>query len=186
MPAPTPRSTSSQRRAPRNLPEEQTAPMPSKRHELISLYAHGRTPMGAAVGRAVLAALDLINKDQTILTWYDISDALSKRARRELEAEMSDFYPDKPPKGISRDAIESVRRIEAIVRERIEPEIRAEASANAALATTAQAVLRVLRARGIAVTEAEEARITTCQDLPTLESWIVRALQVESTSELFH
>jgi hypothetical protein len=49
----------------------------------------------------------------------------------------------------------------------------------------AEAILLVLRARGLAVTEEQRARITACADVEQLKDWVTRAVSVESASDLF-
>lgn len=48
----------------------------------------------------------------------------------------------------------------------------------------AEALLRVLTARGLAVTEAERARVLACADLATLEGWITRAVTLPTVAEV--
>jgi hypothetical protein len=49
----------------------------------------------------------------------------------------------------------------------------------------ADAILLVLKARGLAVTEAEHDRIMACTDLRQLQTWVTRAATAEKTSDLF-
>jgi|GEM_PF-3165196 len=49
----------------------------------------------------------------------------------------------------------------------------------------AEAVIRVLLRRGLALSDAEKETILSTQDLATLENWLDRAVVVESTAELF-
>jgi hypothetical protein len=49
----------------------------------------------------------------------------------------------------------------------------------------AEAVLLVLEARGLEVTDAERERITGCTNLRQLKKWITRAATAEKTSDLF-
>ena len=49
----------------------------------------------------------------------------------------------------------------------------------------AAAVLDVLDARGLAVSDAERERIVSCVDLETLTRWHRRAITIASTDELF-
>ena len=46
-------------------------------------------------------------------------------------------------------------------------------------------VLRVLRARGLRVSQRAEARIKKCRDPRTLDRWITRAVKVSRAGELF-
>ncbi|MET8718465.1 hypothetical protein [Streptomyces misionensis] len=49
----------------------------------------------------------------------------------------------------------------------------------------AKAVLRVLRARGVEVSESVRERVMACADLDVLETWLDRSLSVASAEELF-
>ena len=49
----------------------------------------------------------------------------------------------------------------------------------------AEAILVVLKARKLAVTDAERARIVTCTNLRLLKIWVRRAVRAEKTSDLF-
>jgi len=49
----------------------------------------------------------------------------------------------------------------------------------------ARAVLRVLGARGIAVSESLRERVMACAELAMLETWLDRSLTVTSAEELF-
>ena len=46
-----------------------------------------------------------------------------------------------------------------------------------------QAILRVLEARGLTVSEAQRARVLNRHDLPTLDRWLVGAATASSTEE---
>jgi flagellar biosynthesis/type III secretory pathway protein FliH len=48
-----------------------------------------------------------------------------------------------------------------------------------------KAVERVLRRRGLAVSEAQAAQITACDDLDTLEHWLDLAITAASADEVF-
>lgn len=49
----------------------------------------------------------------------------------------------------------------------------------------AQAILAMLEARNLNVTDAERERITRCTDLRQIETWVRRVVTVEKTSDLF-
>jgi hypothetical protein len=49
----------------------------------------------------------------------------------------------------------------------------------------AEAILTVLRARKLAINDAERARIVTCTNLNQLKTWVRRAVRAEKTSDLF-
>ena len=49
----------------------------------------------------------------------------------------------------------------------------------------AEAILLVLKARKLAVNDAERARILACTNLRQLKTWVRRAVSAEKTSDLF-
>ncbi|MGW7722906.1 hypothetical protein [Streptomyces canus] len=49
----------------------------------------------------------------------------------------------------------------------------------------AKAILRVLRRRGVEVSESVQERVMACVDLELLETWLDRSLVVENADELF-
>lgn len=49
----------------------------------------------------------------------------------------------------------------------------------------AEDVLTVLTARGVAIPQAARSRITSCTDLDQLDTWLRRAVHVESIGDLF-
>jgi hypothetical protein len=49
----------------------------------------------------------------------------------------------------------------------------------------AEAVLLVLEARGLAATVEERSRISNCNDLSQLQTWLTRAVKVSTVAELF-
>jgi len=44
--------------------------------------------------------------------------------------------------------------------------------------------LRVLEARGIAISAEHRARVLSCTDMPTLDVWLARAVSAASTAEV--
>ena len=63
--------------------------------------------------------------------------------------------------------------------------VEARGEARGRLQALAQAVLRVLDARALSVTDEQRAAITTCPDLNTLDAWLQRAVTVTDTDEIF-
>ncbi|GAB3459424.1 hypothetical protein GCM10027570_43520 [Streptomonospora sediminis] len=49
----------------------------------------------------------------------------------------------------------------------------------------AESVLRVLKARGITISEEDRTRITTCTDPETLNTWLDRAIDIHTADQLF-
>lgn len=61
---------------------------------------------------------------------------------------------------------------------------KAEGKVEGAVEATAAAVLKVLKARGLAVSAAERTRILRCRDLDRLDRWLGRAALAASTAEV--
>ena len=61
---------------------------------------------------------------------------------------------------------------------------RAEGRAEGEASGEARALLRVLAARGLVVSEAQRARIASCTDLAMLDAWLEWALTSMSVDEL--
>lgn len=138
---------------------------------VLSAMLHGNGPEGMKVLQAASDGTDLIaDADRQLARRYVdcVLAVVPQAARGALEALMmteSEFYSD------------TFRNVEA--KGRVEG--RAEGSA----AAKAEAVLTVLEARGLAVTEAQRERISGCHDLAQLQTWIARAATIESAGELF-
>ena len=66
-----------------------------------------------------------------------------------------------------------------------EAEGRIEGRAEGCLEGEAQALLRILHARGLSVSEAERARMVSCDDRATLDEWLERALTASRVAEVF-
>ena len=62
---------------------------------------------------------------------------------------------------------------------------RVEGEAKGRVEGEAQAVLAVLEARGIPVTEQQRQQILECQDLERLNSWVRKAVTLAVVDELF-
>jgi hypothetical protein len=60
-----------------------------------------------------------------------------------------------------------------------------EGEAKGVVKATRDAVLTVLAARGLAVSEADRARVEACSDAVTLGRWHVRAVSAATTSDVF-
>jgi predicted transposase YdaD len=62
---------------------------------------------------------------------------------------------------------------------------KAEGKAEGRAEGEAKALLHILAARRLTPSEAQQARILACTDLPTLERWIERAVTAETTDAVF-
>jgi Uma2 family endonuclease len=70
------------------------------------------------------------------------------------------------------------------VRDEGKAEGRAEGKAAGRAEGKAEAVLSILEARGVTVSDSVRARILGCSDLPTLETWLRRAVDARSADEV--
>ena len=61
---------------------------------------------------------------------------------------------------------------------------RVEGRVEGRLEGEARALLRMLEARGLAVTDAQRARILACDDLGVLDRWVAAVLTAGSVDEL--
>jgi hypothetical protein len=84
---------------------------------------------------------------------------------------------------------EAMRRtLEAIMRSgtyEYQSDIARNFVAEGKLLAKAQAVVAVLQARGIALTEALRQRILDCKDMAILDQWLMRAAVANDASEVF-
>jgi len=60
---------------------------------------------------------------------------------------------------------------------------RTEGRAEGRTEGRAESILRVLEARGIAISAEQRARILSCTDMPTLDAWLARAVSAASADE---
>lgn len=128
---------------------------------VLSAMAHGHGDVEAAV-RLALVALEASSETAArhFAVYYDlVVSALSEAARKAFEMLPQQYqFQD-----------ESLRRSF--------DKGRAQASA--------RAVLAVLEAREVAVTEGERERILACTDLEQLDKWVIKSVKVASAAELF-
>jgi hypothetical protein len=136
---------------------------------VLSALAHGAQPGRGEIFRALLAALEKVDDDHERL-YYDLVFAgLPEAARHDLEDIMtattyefrSEFLRDLAHKN------------------------RAEGRVEGEAAGEVRAVLTVLAARDIDVSDHARARITGCTDLDQLETWVRRAVTATSVNDLF-
>ncbi|MEU6731849.1 hypothetical protein ABZ929_01360 [Streptomyces physcomitrii] len=64
-------------------------------------------------------------------------------------------------------------------------EIRDEGREEGRASAKVEAVLKVLDARGIILTDAHRQHLTTCQDLNLLDTWFDRSLAATTAEEIF-
>lgn len=132
---------------------------------VLSCIAHGNEAHAEVLGRAALLATLRLSDERQVLYSDLVFAALSEAARAALEDLMaggtyefqSDFAKKHQAKG------------------RVEGEAKGRA----------EAVLDVLEARDVRVSDAARARILACTDAAQLAGWVRKAITVTSVDELF-
>jgi hypothetical protein len=125
---------------------------------VLSALAHGDGEQGAAIAAAVLPAVRQLG-DERARFYGDLAlNSLNEAARRALEAMMKGYQYQSD---FAKNYI-ALGRAEA----------------------RAEAVLTVLRVRGIAVPDAARERILAEKDQARLERWIERAILAPSAAEV--
>jgi hypothetical protein len=136
---------------------------------VLSAMAHGGAPDGIDVLRALFGALAVIDDDQARLYSDFVLMALPAAARQSLEELMKtgtyEYQSDFARKYVAEGLAEGLA------------EGRAEGEAKALLA--------VLSARGIEISDDVRERISNCTDIEQIEAWIRLAATADSTDVLF-
>jgi hypothetical protein len=132
---------------------------------VLSVMAHGQEAHGEGLGRIALWAIQRLADDRHALYSDLVLTAVSKAARAALEELMAggnyEFQSDFVKKFLAKG----------------EAKGRAEGRA--------EALLAVLEARGLSVTQDARARILECTDTAQLDAWIRKAVSINSVDELF-
>jgi hypothetical protein len=139
---------------------------------VLSFTMHGDTPAVAAAFEAGLASLP----KQDLPSYYEIAHSMSSAAlRRILEGFMA-----------SRTIISSplAKHHYGLGLAEGKAEGRAEGETKGKAEGEAEAILLVLRSRGIPVTEEQQSRFAGCADLQQLRTWLERVAAVSSADEL--
>jgi hypothetical protein len=140
---------------------------------VLSCIAHGSEARAEVLGRAALLATLRLSDDRQVLYSDLVFAALSEAARPALEDLMasgnyefqSDFAKKHQAKG------------------RAEGEATGRAAGEAK--GRAEALLAVLQARGLQVSDEVRGRVLGCTDVAQLDAWVRKAVSVTSVDELF-
>ncbi|MFI6393063.1 hypothetical protein [Nonomuraea sp. NPDC050540] len=127
----------------------------------ISAITHGQDPEIQTILATLTTALNSIDPSEAARHAEYVTVALAGDAQKEMErlmATTSFLYQGEYARSL-----------------------RAEGRAE----DRAEAIVLVLHARGIPVTDEQRARIQTCTDFDTLTGWLERAVSVTTTDELF-
>jgi hypothetical protein len=127
---------------------------------VLAVYAHRRRAEVASIAAAALGAVSSLDETRARFSTELVLQWLPAAARAILEATM-----DIKTEFISDWSREKIALGEAKGR--------------------AEAVLRVLRTRGLSVDETTAQRIRSCTDLALLDSWVERAVRIQAADDLF-
>jgi hypothetical protein len=131
---------------------------------VLSAVAHGGGDVATAVaiGVAAVRAVMALPEDQGLLYSALIERALSEAARKAMamDSQIEKFFSDAHRRSFDRGRTEG----------------KAEGKA--------EALLMVLRRRGMVITAPQQQQIVACGELATLERWLDRAFTVDSVDEL--
>jgi hypothetical protein len=134
---------------------------------VLSSLAHGRGAHAREVALAALLAAASLDEQRRALYTDTILHSVGSALRKALETAMDlkdyENYEFKSP--LFRDQID--RRV-----------------AQGVAQGEARAILTVLRARNVAVSDEARARVLACADLATLDRWAARAATAESVEEM--
>jgi hypothetical protein len=151
---------------------------------VLSVMAHGDEAESDMFVRTVLEAVRSLPDERRVL-YYDLLAALSDAARTALERLMAsgdyEFHSDFAKKFIAQG------RIEGQAQGRVEGEAqgRIEGQAQGRVEGEAKALVVLLEARAVRITDEARARILACSDPLQLDVWIRKALSIQSIDELF-
>jgi hypothetical protein len=148
---------------------------------VLSAMAHGNDPGGVRVLTAMLGALDAFDEKRRRFYINLVASRLTEATRVSLEEMMTTGQADG-------ELIDFMGQIEAklearIAREteaRIAPVIEARSEARG----EARALLMLLAARGLSVSDAIRTKIASCTDLATLDRWIARAATATNAEQV--
>lgn len=144
---------------------------------VLSALAHGADPDRSTVLNALLSALKMVEPELAALYYDLVLAALPRAAQRDLEELMAT--------GTYEYQSDFARRYFSQGRAEGKAEGVAEGRAEGAVEGQARAVLAVLDARGIDVPTDARTRIVECSNLDQLDSWVRRAVTVDSVRDLF-
>ena len=136
---------------------------------MLSCIAHGNEAHAEVLGRAALLATLRLSDERQVLYSDLVFAALSEAARAALEDLMAG--------GTYEFQSEFAKKHQA--KGRAEGEAKGEAKGRA------EAILDVLEARSLRVSDEARARILACTDAAQLATWVRKAVSVSSVDELF-
>jgi hypothetical protein len=136
---------------------------------VLSVLAHGHEPHAEAIGLVAILAARHLSDERQVLYSDLVYAALSQAARTALEGLMAS--------GTYEFQSEFAKKHQA--------KGRAEGVAEGEAKGRAEALLDVLEARGLPVSDEARARILACTDAAQLAAWVRSAVTAASVDELF-
>jgi hypothetical protein len=146
---------------------------------ILSAMAHGNGAQGLLVLQAAFVALGRLDREHAAVYFQIIWDVLREPMRQALEAlvmerqtEGKATFPPFAQQLIDRGRLEGLR------------DGRLEGLRDGELKGLREALLRLVARAGIALTDADRARIQTCDDVATLERWVENVLQAKTAADV--
>lgn len=136
---------------------------------ILSALAHGSGPNGSAVLKALISAFETLDEPYATLYSDVVHRSLPQAARHLMEAIMTTTSYEYQSPFVRRFVMQG----------------RAEGRAEGEAKGEARALLTVLAARGLEVSDDARARIDGCDDADQLNLWISRAATAESVDDVF-
>ncbi len=141
---------------------------------LLSVLAHGMSDQGYDIGIAAYQGATGLDREMRMLYSDMILQAVHLTARKKMEEQMQiedyEFRSDIALRGKAKGLAEG----------------QAKGLAEGQAKGLATALLKIVTARGLQITEDQQAQILGCTDLDTLDTWLDRVLQVADVDELLH
>ncbi len=142
---------------------------------VLSVLAHGKEERGVEVALAAIGIIERLDTERARLYNDLVYAALNEAARRALESLMkSGSYELQYP-----EAAEMLRELAQKI-QKLRGEGRVEGRAEGKI----EALLQILAVRGLAVSDADRARILACADPTQLDRWIERAVRASSVADV--
>jgi hypothetical protein len=144
---------------------------------MLSVLSHGQGALGAEVAMAALSIVPALDEDTAVLYYDLIRSAVSAAVGRKLEELMR-------IEGYQYQS-EFARKYYAKGRDEGRDEGREQGREQGRVEGQAEALLCILAARGLEVSESQRARILSCTAPSTLQTWLRRAVQIDHMDDLF-
>ncbi len=151
---------------------------------LLSVLAHGKSDRGYDVGMAAYHGAAGLDRETSMLYSDMILQAVNKAARKKMEEWMRiedyEFRSDIALRGRAKGRAEGLEEgLEKGLEEGLEKGLEKGKAEGAA-----EALLKILTARELHITEKQKSKILGCTDLGLLDTWLDRVLQAANVDEI--